>query len=233
LELLVLSCIVNLNAANEHLHPKKYGNNQGLKMKLYGSTTSPYVRRIRLYLAMLADKNNTASLYQFVNMDIFSESGRAQLLADNPTLKVPYLVDEEQNIFDSRVIFRYLNKKYTQPELTWREENLLTVIDAVNDSLVSLFLIKRSGLDSTQDHLFFNLQNERVATIICQLNNDVLNSNFEVWNYPTICLFCLLDWADLRELFPFDEFPALTKLIQKYKEQANLASAIADTDPRN
>ncbi|PCI61162.1 MAG: glutathione S-transferase [Gammaproteobacteria bacterium] len=202
-------------------------------MKLYGSTTSPYVRRIRLYLAMLADKNKTDSLYQFVNMDIFSEAGRAQLLADNPTLKVPYLVDAEQNIFDSRVIFRYLNKKHSQPELSWREENLLTVIDAVNDSLVSLFLIKRSGLDNTQDYLFFNLQNERAATIISQLNTEVLNGNFEVWDYPTICLFCLLDWASLRELFPFDEFPALTKLMQKYKEQENLSSAVKETDPRN
>ena len=72
-------------------------------MKLYGSTTSPYVRRIRLWL------NDTD--YEFVNMDIFAGPGRALLKEKNPALKVPALEDGEQMVFDSREIFRYLQTK--------------------------------------------------------------------------------------------------------------------------
>ena len=77
-------------------------------MKLYGSTTSPYVRRIRLWL------NDTD--YEFVNMDIFAGPGRALLKAgflfevfmsvemalpiefsDAAASKVRELVEEEEN----------------------------------------------------------------------------------------------------------------------------------------
>jgi len=203
-------------------------------MQLYGSTTSPYVRRIRLYLATLIDLNliNKES-YQFVNIDIFSDEGREKLIEDNPTLKVPYLIDGEQRVFDSRVIYRYLAEKYSQPALSWQEENILTLIDAANDSFVTLFLTKRSGLDNKQDSLFFNLQNERVDIIIEQLNNALLKGDFNAWNYPSICLFSLLDWANLRELYPFNEFPKLLEWLNKYKSQKYIFNAITESDPRN
>jgi len=203
-------------------------------MQLYGSTTSPYVRRIRLYLAMLVEQKIICDdSYQFVNLDIFSDEGRKKLIKDNPTLKVPYLIDDEQSVFDSRVIYRYLAEKFSQSALSWQDENLLTLMDAANDSFVTLFLIKRSKLDNKQDNLFFNLQNERVEIIVRQLNDAVLNGDFEVWNYPTICLFSLLDWANLRELYPFNKYPALLEWLSKYKSQASLTDAISATDPRN
>jgi len=201
---------------------------QGITMKLYGSTTSPFVRRIRLYLAL-----NKANDHEFVNLDIFSEQGRAQLVKDNPTLKVPYLIDNEQHILDSRVIYRYLAQKFAQPTLSWDEENLLTLIDAANDSFVTLFLLKRSGLDNQQDLLFFNLQNERVATVVKLLNDTVEKGDFKEWNYPSICLFCLLDWANLRELYPFEKYDGLVEFVKNINAKPELAAVLAETDPRN
>eukprot|EP00487_Bulimina_marginata_P005236 TRINITY_DN2288_c0_g1_i2.p1 TRINITY_DN2288_c0_g1~~TRINITY_DN2288_c0_g1_i2.p1 ORF type:complete len:104 (+),score=24.00 TRINITY_DN2288_c0_g1_i2:331-642(+) len=98
-------------------------------MKLLGSTTSPFVRRLRLYSLQL----NVAD-FEFVPLDIFANSeGRKLLTEKDPAQKVPALIDDEQCIYDSRVIFRYLSDKYQQPSLTWRQENLLTLIDAAND----------------------------------------------------------------------------------------------------
>ena len=146
-------------------------------VKLYGSTTSPYVRRIRILLANIE--------HDFINMQIFSGEDRAQLTAKNPILKVPMLEDGEDIIFDSRVIFRYLSEKYSLPALTWREENLMSVIDAINDSLVQLFLLKRSDIESSDDKLFFKLQNERIAESPHegQLMLDIFSSNssIELW----------------------------------------------------
>ena len=100
-------------------------------MKLIGSTTSPYVRRIRL---LLDDSD-----YEFVNLDIYCQ-GRDELRRNNPALKIPMLIDDNQEVYDSRVIARYLSEKQGMVPLTWDQENQLTLIDAANDSAVILLL---------------------------------------------------------------------------------------------
>jgi len=193
-------------------------------MKLLGSTTSPFVRRLRLYSLQL----NVAD-FEFVPLDIFANSEDRKLLTDNnPAQKVPALIDEEQCIYDSRVIFRYLSDKFQQPSLTWRQENLLTIIDAANDSLISLFLLKRSGLDTSEDLFFFNLQHERVEKTFLALEQSVNNGEFEQWHYPAICLYCLLDWVALRQVY---DFTHLVSLIEFQRSNANHVG-ITETAPR-
>ncbi len=194
-------------------------------MKLYGSTTSPYVRRIRLYLASL---HKTAQDYQFINLDIFSKQGREQLKKDNPTLKVPYLTDGNIQLFDSRIIQRYLAEKYQKAPLTWPQENILTLIDAANDSLVSLLLSQRSGFNTQQDILFFNLQNERVTSTFNVLEQYVEQGVFDKWHYLSICLFCLLDWVAFRQLYDLSSYTHFARFI----EQAKTHNMIDETDPR-
>ena len=189
-------------------------------MKLYGSTTSPYVRRIRLWL------NDTD--YEFVNMDIFAGPGRALLKEKNPALKVPALEDGEQMVFDSRVIFRYLQTKSSAAPLTWEQENLLTLIDAANDSFVQLMMLKRSGVEQDRELLFFRLQLERIETALTTLNTHAEQGDFSQWDYPTICLFCLIDWVSFRELWGFAAYPALQALWKTYQDD----SIIKATDPR-
>lgn len=189
-------------------------------MKLYGSQSSPYVRRLRLLLANQS--------YQFVNMHIFAEQDRQTLLALNPTLKIPMLEHEDKVIFDSGVIYRFLAAQLQLPALSWYQENQLTVINAVNDSLVSLLLCQRSGLDTNEDRLFFNAQKERIAASLFVLEQQAANQEFTEWNYITISLYCLLDWVLFRELLELDEYPALLALVKCHQQQ----NAIAETDPR-
>lgn len=193
-------------------------------MKLIGSTTSPYVRRIRLLLAERP--------CDFVNLDIYGE-GRAELRRVNPALKVPMLEDEGQSIFDSRVIARYLIEKGLsdqtgQAPLSWEQENLLTLIDAANDSFVTLLLSKRSGLDINQDTLFYNLQHERIRTTFKELVRRVEQGEFEQWHYPSICLFCLVDWVDFRNIADFSEFEALLAFRDRNRDQP----MVSETNPR-
>ena len=126
-------------------------------MKLYGSTTSPYVRRTRIVLF------NTS--HEFIDLQIFSNDDRALLAARNPTMKVPCLEDDGRMIFDSRIIFNYLSEKLMLNPLTWEEENQLTLIDAANDSFVQLLLLQRSDVDVEADKLFFSLQKERINSL--------------------------------------------------------------------
>ena len=192
-------------------------------MKLIGSTTSPFVRRMRLYLTQL-----NITDFEFVNLDVFSSADRQLLTDNNPAQKVPVLVDGDQSIYDSRVIYRYLSQKYQQAPLTWPQENLLTLIDAVNDSLVSLLLLGRSGLDCQEDKLFFNLQHERVQTVMTALQNSIKTGEFSQWHYPAICLFCLLDWAKFRQLYDFSQQSELVDFYQAALKN----SGVNETDPR-
>jgi glutathione S-transferase len=189
-------------------------------MKLYGSQTSPYVRRIRLLLATTA--------HEFINLNIFTGEGRQTLAAINPALRIPMLDDAGQVIFDSGVIYRYLAAKLGIAPLSWYQENQLTVINAVSDSLVMLLQCSRSGFDTNDDKLFFNLQRERVATSLYVLEQQAANNEFAKWDYVAMALYSLVDWTLFRELMEFDDYPALLAFVAQNKTQP----MIKDSDPR-
>lgn len=190
------------------------------RVKLIGSTTSPYVRRTRLFFQ---DYD-----FEFVSLDIFAPEDREVLTKNNPALKVPAIVDGDLCVYDSRVIYRYLTEKFNLPALTWAQENLLTLIDAANDSLVTLLLSSRSNIDVNEDKLFFNLQHERVAKILSVLDQEVEKGQFAQWHYPTVCLFCLLDWAKFRELCDLSPYEHLERFFQQFLSH----KGVAETDPR-
>jgi glutathione S-transferase len=192
----------------------------GVSMKLFGSLSSPFVRRLRL---LLVDQP-----YEFVSLNIFEAAGRETLVQYNPTRKVPMLEDGELIIFDSGVIFRYLCQKLQLPVLTWPQENQLTLINAVNDSLVEILLCQRSGFDTSSDKLFFNLQHERVQGTLQVLEQAVVDGQFATWDYLAISLYCLLDWAEFRQLADLSGYPALQSFLQSSKHQPG----VAQTDPK-
>ncbi|WP_394172577.1 glutathione S-transferase family protein [Thalassotalea litorea] len=193
-------------------------------MDLYGSTTSPFVRRTRLLAT--ANLNNALT---FHDIDIFDAKGRELLTYHNPTLKVPFVVDGDQHIYDSRVVFRYLTEKFELEPLTWQQENQLTLIDAASDSLVEILLLMRSGIDPSQDGLFFNLQRERLTKLFAVLEQQVEQGLYARWNYPAICLYCLVDWALFRELVDFAPYPQLIGFHQQHDSREDVKL----TDPRS
>ena len=72
-----------------------------MKLKLIGTLTSPYVRKVRI---VLAEKKLDC---QFVQEDVW---GSDAILAINPLGKVPCLVAESgDTFFDSRVIVEYVD----------------------------------------------------------------------------------------------------------------------------
>ena len=71
-------------------------------MKLLGSTSSPYVRKVRV---VMAEKKLD---YAFVTEDVWSAD--TTIAQANPLGKVPCLVMEgAEALFDSRVIVEYLD----------------------------------------------------------------------------------------------------------------------------
>jgi len=189
-------------------------------MKLIGSTTSPYVRRIRILL--------DEEPYEFVNLDIYGED-RDEIRRNNPALKIPVLESDGQEIYDSRIISRYISSKQGRDPLTWDQQNQLTLIDGANDSAVILLLAKRSGLDvDTPGVLVFDLQRERIMTTMRTLAAQVEDGQFEEWNYPAVCLYCLVDWLDFRNLVDFSGIESLIA----FRDSRQDTPWVAETDPR-
>lgn len=189
-------------------------------MQLLGSVASPFVRRLRLVLA--------GQPCQFVALNIFESEGRSVLVQHNPARKVPVLVDGDQLVFDSGVIYRYLAAKLRLKALSWDQENCLTTINACNDSLVELLLCKRSGFDVTENKLFFNLQHERIQATLEALEQQIRTGQFGQWDYLSISLFTLIDWILFRELVDLKPFP----LLLQFRTEHLAKPMVAETDPR-
>lgn len=179
------------------------------------------MRRIRLLLS--------GRPYAFTPLDIYAE-GRAALATQTPMLKIPTLIDQGQHIYDSRVIARYLQQAHgIGRRLGWEEENRLSIIDGVQDSLVVLLLSQRSGLNTDGETLYFRLQQERIEHGMAALEQMVLEGQFEAWAYPAICLYTLLDWADFRAQLKLSDYPGLKAFRDIHTRQA----AVVATDPRD
>ena len=108
-------------------------------MKLIGSTTSPYVRKVRI---VMAEKKLD---YQFVLEDVWS--AETQIAASNPLGKVPCLIMEGgEALFDSRVIVEYVDTLSPVGKMIpdrGRERAEVKTWEALADGLLDAALLAR------------------------------------------------------------------------------------------
>lgn len=158
---------------------------------LYGSKTSPFVRRTRMLLEHIP--------YTFKEMDIFKAEDAKPLSEINPLNQIPVFQDGDQKILDSRQIFSYLNQKHQLQAMSWDDENLLTTIDGAINSGVSLILMKRSGMSWDMEKMFIRRQHERIESVLSYLR-PWTEKNGQAWNIHSMSLYSFLDWAQFREI---------------------------------
>jgi glutathione S-transferase len=107
-------------------------------MKLIGSLTSPYVRKVRI---VMAEKKLE---YQFEQEDVW---GSDAILASNPLGKVPCLVMEGgEAVFDSRVIVEYLDARSPLARLIPepnRERTEVRTWEALADGILDAAILAR------------------------------------------------------------------------------------------
>jgi glutathione S-transferase len=107
-------------------------------MKLIGSPTSPYVRKVRI---VMAEKKLD---YQFVVEDVWASDA---ILASNPLGKVPCLVMEGgEAVFDSRVIVEYLDARSPLARLIPepnRERTEVRTWEALADGIIDASILAR------------------------------------------------------------------------------------------
>ena len=95
---------MNAAAANRPAQP----------IKLYGTTLSGHVHRVRLFLTMLGLP------FENVEIDMRKRDNRApEFLARNPFGQVPVIEDGDLTLADSNAILVYLNERYAPDPARW------------------------------------------------------------------------------------------------------------------
>ena len=188
---------------------------------LIGSPTSPYVRRLRLYLRDIP--------YTFQAVNIMDPLDDGRLTRVSPIKKIPVLLIDDQPLFESRVIYNYLQKALGRSTLSLPEENFVSAIDALQDQLIQLYLLKRSGHPIDGANPYFRRSDERRKAILSYLASGVVKGEFSRWDYPSMSLYALIDWALLREAM---ETKDLQPALQSFFADAATQPAVAATDPR-
>ncbi len=174
---------------------------------LIGSATSPFVRRTRMLMEDLQ--------YELKELDIYDGAeGAAYLHKVSPVHQIPVLIDAEKTIWDSRVIFNYLNQKHKLESMSWEKENLLTAVDGAINSGVTLLLSKRSGLKTEDPVMYFDRQKERMASILDYLKNHMANDSGEEWNIVNMTIYSFLDWALFRKVISIDQRPECRRFLE-------------------
>jgi glutathione S-transferase len=196
-------------------------------MKLYGTTTSPFVRRVRVVAAEVGESVE--------RIDTATDAGQALLREVTPIRKVPVAVVDGRTLFDSRVIIDWLTTtrgfgQLAPPRDRWRELNLVNAIDAALDAVIQVFYLRRDGVpvDGTPFH---TRQFERADTIFRWLAGELASDGRGFGREPghglglaEISLVCALDWMDFRASYPTDRAGRLAGVRAAWADRPSLAS---------
>ncbi|MBC7428975.1 MAG: glutathione S-transferase [Bacteriovorax sp.] len=192
-----------------------------MALTLIGSYTSPFVRKIRLLLW------NDESV-QFRPLNYFEEVGNKVLRETSPFNQLPILMDGEQPIYETRVMYNYIAKKQNLRPLTINEENILSAIDAIISSGVNLFSLKKGGMNIDDESNYYLVRQKlRIPTLLKFVTPWAAKQHPETdWNYLTMSMVALVDWIEFREVYSLKDFPEL----KSFRERFTNCPGVVDTN---
>ena len=203
-------------------------------MKLIGSSTSPYVRKVRV---VMAEKKLD---YTFVLENVWAAD--SHISASNPLGKVPYLVMEGgDTIFDSRVIVEYLDALSPVGKLipsTGRERAEIKTWEALADGILDAAILVR--LENTFEGrsqgqrcpAWIERQMGKVDAGLYALSKGLADRAYYGGIHAglaDIAVGCTLGWLTFRfpELDWRGQYPNLARLHDKLMQRPSFA----DTQP--
>ena len=200
-------------------------------MKLIGSLSSPYVRKVRV--AMAEKKLD----YDFVEENVWAPD--TKILASNPLGKVPCLIMEDGGaMFDSRVIVEYLDTLTPVGKLIpsqGRERAEVkcweALADGVCDAAILVRLEKGLRTEAQQSPAWVERQMGKVQGGIKAMSTGLAETAFCAGNQYTladVAVCCTLSWLTFRfpEIDWRGDYPNLAKLYDKVGERASFKDTV-------
>jgi glutathione S-transferase len=202
-------------------------------MKLIGSTSSPYVRKVRV---VMAEKKLD---YQFVEEDVWSAD--TSIAQSNPLGKVPCLVMEGgEALFDSRVIVEYLDTLSPVGKLipaVGRERAEVKTWEALADGVLDALILARLEANwpgrkkEQRSQAWIDRQIDKTQASLKAMSQGLGEKPFCAGIYLSladIAVGCALGYLDFR--FPDIDwrgpYPNLAKLQDKMMQRASFADSV-------
>lgn len=202
-------------------------------MKLIGSLTSPYVRKVRI---VMAEKKLD---YQFVTEDVWAEG---TTMADaNPLGKVPCLVMEGgEAVFDSRVIVEYLDTLSPVGKLipgTGRERAEVKTWEALADGLLDACVLARleatwgGRAEGERSQAWIDRQMKKVHDALKAMSTGLADKPFcsgVHFSLSDVAVGCGLGYLDFR--FPHIDWRASHPNLARLQDKLMQRQSFIDTD---
>ncbi len=187
-----------------------------MSFHLLGSYTSPFARKIRLLL--MNEPINEMKL-EFTPVNYLEEAGNKLLREKSPFNQLPVLMDGDQPIYESRVMFNYIVQKYKIKALTIDEENILSAIDTCLSSAIHLFSLEKGGIDiHAGTNYFIEREKARIPSLLNYIKNWTTQQKPEAnWNYLTMSLYSLLVWIEFRKIYDLKDHPEMKSFLARFK----------------
>ena len=202
-------------------------------MKLIGSTSSPYVRKVRV---VMSEKKLD---YQFVEEDVWS--AETSIMESNPLGKVPCLVMEGgEALFDSRVIVEYLDTLSPVGKLipaVGRERAEVKTWEALADGVMDALVLARleshwAGRGTGErSQAWIDRQLAKAQASFKAMSQGLGEKPFCAGIYLSladIAVGCALGYADFRfpEIDWRSQYPNLAKLQDKLMQRASFTDTV-------
>ena len=182
-------------------------------IRLFGTVTSPYVRRVRIVAHELG--------LDCELIDTSTDDGQAELRRRSPIWKVPTAELDGQLVFDSGVICAELVGRHGGRGLSaigsLEDRNAVTVVDGALDSLINCFYLGRDGVEA-ESVGYLQKQRERAASALAWLDGRIVDgwlSAGRQFGLAEVALGTAAAWMRFRGTYPIERHPGVVACLER------------------
>lgn len=194
-------------------------------MKLFGSTSSPFVRKARV----LAKETGQGEEVQFEPVTLLPTSPDELVNSANPLGKIPVLMtNDDQAIYDSRVICEYLDARNRGSKMIpmleadrWKALTLQSLGDGIMDAGVSMRLEVALRPEKYRWDDWYAAQDLKVQRSLDRLEGRASTLPDQP-DIGTISVACALGYLDFRFGDWRDQRPKLAAWFEQFDRRASM-----------
>lgn len=195
-------------------------------MQLYGTVTSPFVRRVRVVAHELG--------VEVRMIDTATPAGQDALRAVSPVGKVPVAQFDGATVFDSHAIVAEMVAQRGSGPLRIggrtdpAESNFVVAVDAALEAAIRLFYFQRDGV-AIEGLPYMVKERARVRTIMTWLEGQVHGTSVTRdpgFGLAELALVTTLDWMEFRGAYPTGDHPRLLAVRAAHASRASLRATL-------
>ncbi|MFA5596054.1 MAG: glutathione S-transferase [Pusillimonas sp.] len=199
-------------------------------MKLLGSMTSPFVRKVRV---VMVEKKLE---FEFVLEDVWAADTKIQEF--NPLGKVPCLVTDDGNsLYDSRVIVEYLDTLSPVGRLLpqgGRDRTATKCWEAIGDGVLDAgvsIVVEGRRPEHLRSEDWVNRQRKKIVSALNSMERGISPNHFCMgvnFSLADVSVGCALGFIEFRmpELNWRDNHPNLTALYERLMTRPSFATTV-------